>query len=167
MPIALGDGRGRLAARRRHRRLANVALRADSGSAASPIHRWPATSQLVRDPGRPTLIMFVHPHCPCSRATLAELDRLLSPRRDRVAVRIVMVRPSGFEAGCGTVRPWPAARADRRSEVLTTRMASKRDDFGANFRRDHVVHSRRPARLRRRDHRLARTRGGQCRPRRP
>ena len=33
--------------------------------------RWPATSGIPVTTGKPTLLAFVHPNCPCSRATLA------------------------------------------------------------------------------------------------
>ncbi len=40
---------------------------------------WPANSQLPREAGRSALVVFLHPKCPCSRATLTELERLLEP----------------------------------------------------------------------------------------
>lgn len=50
--------------------------------------RWPAHSALVRDPSRPTLLCFVHPRCPCTRATIRELERIVS-HSPPAAVRIV------------------------------------------------------------------------------
>ncbi|MEQ1908566.1 MAG: RedB protein [Vicinamibacterales bacterium] len=38
---------------------------------------WPAISSLARAPGRTTLVMFVHPQCPCTRASLAELEQII------------------------------------------------------------------------------------------
>jgi hypothetical protein len=57
---------------------------------------WPAASSLARDPERPTLVMFLHPQCPCSRASLAELERLATQCRDRFSLRIVFVHPQGL-----------------------------------------------------------------------
>jgi hypothetical protein len=37
-----------------------------------------------RAPGKTTLVMLLHPKCPCSRATLAELARLLGDAGDRI-----------------------------------------------------------------------------------
>ena len=50
--------------------------------------RWPAGSALEREPGRGTVLCFVHPRCPCTRATLRELERVLS-HAPRAAVRVV------------------------------------------------------------------------------
>lgn len=61
--------------------------------------RWPPSSGLARDPARPTLVMFVHPYCPCSRASLAELNLLATECRERFALRIVFVRPEGLPQG--------------------------------------------------------------------
>lgn len=40
------------------------------------VSQWPAESTIARMTGRPTLVLFLHPKCPCSRATVAELERL-------------------------------------------------------------------------------------------
>ncbi len=56
---------------------------------------WPAESHLSRAQDRNTLVMFVHPRCPCSRASLAELRRLLPRVRGHVTTSVVFVRPPG------------------------------------------------------------------------
>jgi hypothetical protein len=43
---------------------------------------------------RPTLLMFVHPQCPCSSASMEELARLMTVCRDHVAARVLFVNPS-------------------------------------------------------------------------
>jgi hypothetical protein len=44
----------------------------------APAAEWPADSRLPRDAGRASLVVFLHPKCPCSRATLTELERLVT-----------------------------------------------------------------------------------------
>jgi hypothetical protein len=39
---------------------------------------WPADSRMARPDGRPLLLVFLHPKCPCSHATVSELERMLS-----------------------------------------------------------------------------------------
>jgi hypothetical protein len=39
--------------------------------------------------------MFVHPHCPCTRASVAELNRLLTRRQGPVTVHVLFVLPKG------------------------------------------------------------------------
>src|SRR5713101_1730239 len=47
------------------------------GRAGSPHANWPATCRLSLDCNRPTLLMFAHPRCPCTRASLGELELLM------------------------------------------------------------------------------------------
>jgi hypothetical protein len=47
-------------------------------NSGGPIQQWPDDSQLPRVDGLDTMLVFLHPNCPCSRATVAELERLLS-----------------------------------------------------------------------------------------
>lgn len=47
------------------------------GEAADAPPVWPADSRLQLARRQPTLLLFVHPECPCTRASLAELARLL------------------------------------------------------------------------------------------
>ena len=65
---------------------------------------WPRESGLVRDSQQPTLVMFVHPHCPCTRASLAELTAILTRCNGKVACRLVFVRPPECRLGLGTDR---------------------------------------------------------------
>jgi len=55
---------------------------------------WPAKSQVARD-GRFTLLFFAHPLCPCTRASLAELERLVAVCHDRVDTHVLFIAPVG------------------------------------------------------------------------
>src|SRR5438132_4378522 len=65
-----------------------------AASAAAPA-MWPPAAAIGRDASDPTLVLFLHPRCPCSRATLAELERLIAACNEPFALRIVFVRPQG------------------------------------------------------------------------
>lgn len=64
-------------------------------AAATTPPRWPAESGILRRPGEFTLLMFAHPYCPCSRASVEELNRLLVHCRAAVAPHVLFVRPPG------------------------------------------------------------------------
>ena len=70
---------------------------ATAGTPAEPPARWPAMSTVAREPGRPTLLVFAHPHCPCTRATVEELDRLLASVDVPPQVHVLFTRPDGTE----------------------------------------------------------------------
>jgi hypothetical protein len=58
-----------------------------------PQVHWPESSHVPRDTLRPTLVMFLHPHCPCSRASVGELALLMAHCKDRVDVHVLFLRP--------------------------------------------------------------------------
>jgi len=66
-------------------------------AAASPTD-WPTNSGIQRPLDRATLLVFTHPHCPCTRATLHELERLTADTGDRLAVFVLFIKPDGVEA---------------------------------------------------------------------
>ncbi|TWU49775.1 thioredoxin domain-containing protein [Rubripirellula reticaptiva] len=55
------------------------------------IDRWPASSHLQTAHGKPTLVMFAHPHCPCTRASMNELSRILSQCEGQVTASVVFL----------------------------------------------------------------------------
>ena len=50
-----------------------VRYKGQAGVANGAPARWPAPSRIELIPGQPTLALFAHPKCPCTRASLAEL----------------------------------------------------------------------------------------------
>ncbi len=55
--------------------------------------RWPKQATLVLAEDRPTLVLALHPHCSCSRATLEELDRLLAHTSTPLQVEVLLYQP--------------------------------------------------------------------------
>src|SRR5262245_2306398 len=60
---------------------------------------WPSASRIARGPGRPALVVFLHPRCPCSRASVNELGKILTQLDGRASIHVLLVRPNGAEAG--------------------------------------------------------------------
>ena len=59
--------------------------KATPGAEADAPRTWPAASSVRHVPGRPTLVMFAHPKCPCTRASLDELATLTSRNRHQAS----------------------------------------------------------------------------------
>jgi hypothetical protein len=57
----------------------------------TPLH-WPSTAAISLDETRDTLVLFAHPKCPCTRATLEELDRLLARGRNKIAAFVFFLQ---------------------------------------------------------------------------
>ncbi len=67
-------------------------------SQLTTLQSWPTNSQLKLDPKLDTLLIFVHPHCPCSRASMAELNRLLSNYHHKLKTIVIFSKPKGKDS---------------------------------------------------------------------
>jgi hypothetical protein len=65
----------------------------------------------VRPGERWSLVLFAHPHCPCTRAGLAELREILAEAPGPIDVRVLFVRPGGVGEGWERGELWDAAAA--------------------------------------------------------
>ena len=66
------------------------------GASAASLETWPTDSEISRTPGLPTLVTMVHPHCPCSRASVGELALLMVKAQGLVDANVVFVKPKDF-----------------------------------------------------------------------
>jgi hypothetical protein len=75
-------------------RLAAYSL-APGAQGAAPTD-WPADSAVVHRPGRFTIVTALHPECPCSQATVEELDSILAQEAGRLDVSLLFVELAGL-----------------------------------------------------------------------
>ena len=98
-------------------RLASVAA-----EVASSTGSWPV--------GVARLLVFVHPRCPCSRATIEELDRIVAHTRSRAAVRVYVLAASASDDAWQHCQLSVAARAIPGVEVMPDVRGSIARGFG-------------------------------------
>ena len=97
------------------------------GEAGDSPEDWPAQSHVTRGQ-RLTLLFFAHPLCPCTRSSLAELQRLAVVFDGRVDSHIIFIAPDGIDDGwsksdlCATAASIPGSTVhsdvDRRESRL-------------------------------------------------
>lgn len=58
---------------------------------------WPADSRIPVVANQQTLLLFAHPKCPCTRASLGELARIMTVCGNRIQAYAVFVKPSECE----------------------------------------------------------------------
>lgn len=63
------------------------------GTPAMAPASWPSDSRLQRSVRGATLVVFLHPQCACSRATVSELARLMARAQDRVTTYALVHEP--------------------------------------------------------------------------
>src|SRR6186997_577410 len=55
---------------------------------------WPADAPVAFEAGKSNLVMFAHPKCPCSRASLAELVKVLTRTKGALQASILFYTPT-------------------------------------------------------------------------
>lgn len=83
------------------------------GTPAAAPASWPSTTELPRAAGRWTLLLFLHPRCPCSEASLTELGRLLEEPLPPLDAHLVFLDPSEEGAAWTRTSLWRRAQALR------------------------------------------------------
>lgn len=66
------------------------------GKPAKSLTYWPTGSTILRKKDLPTLVIFAHAQCPCTKATLGELERLMPKIIERSAIYIEFFFPKEF-----------------------------------------------------------------------
>ncbi|QDU99134.1 thioredoxin domain-containing protein [Lignipirellula cremea] len=78
--------------------LAVLAMYANSpGPSSAGPRQWPSDSSLQLNEQGSTLILFAHPRCPCTRATLGELEKIVARFQDSVTPWVVFYKPAGSD----------------------------------------------------------------------
>ena len=104
------------------------------GEPAAAPAEWPTSTRLRPSPGLPTLVVFVHPHCPCSRATIGELARLVAQASGRMTTYVVFSHPLEVAKEWTKTDLWRSASLVPGAMVLS-------DDAGLEARRFGAVTS--------------------------
>jgi hypothetical protein len=99
-------------------------------SGQAPI-AWPADSQIPSNASRPTLVMFAHPRCPCTRASLGELEVLLVQFPGQLGACVVFLKPADTITNWEKTDLWRTASAIPGVTVYT-------DNVGIEARRFHA-----------------------------
>lgn len=88
------------------------------GRGASARTMWPARSRIVPVRDRWTLVMLIHPHCSCTRASLQELERIIEMADPSLQTYVVVYRPADFKAGWEKTETFEAAKRLQRAHVI-------------------------------------------------
>ena len=100
------------------------------GEAALAPKAWPAKSVIARGANEWSLVMLVHPHCSCSRASVEELQAILEKAPASVHTYVLVYRPSGVEAGWEKTQVVENASKLRRAKVILDEEGRMADLFG-------------------------------------
>ncbi|HYK05518.1 MAG TPA: RedB protein [Thermoanaerobaculia bacterium] len=99
------------------------------GAAAKTGPSWPDASTVPRQRGEWSLVMLVHPHCSCSRASVQELEAILE-KSPSVQPYVLVYRPADFQAGWERGAVLDAASRLRRAKVIIDENGREAKRFG-------------------------------------
>jgi hypothetical protein len=78
---------------------------------SEPPTEWPKGSTISRKLGMPTIVVFAHPKCPCTDATIGELSLLMTRLQGKVIAAVFFVRPANFPDAWEKTKLWHNAEA--------------------------------------------------------
>jgi len=81
------------------------------GMDAGSVQDWPAHSRIPRALDRPTLIMFAHPNCPCTRASMQEFAELMARCGSQVKAFVFFLQPESAGDDWRHTDLWRSAEA--------------------------------------------------------
>ena len=91
---------------------------------------WPTRSSIPFHRGQPVLVMFAHPRCPCTHASIDELNRLLT-RCQSLPVHVLFTKPSSTSVEWTQTASWKTAEAIPGVNVLVDPDGREAQRFGA------------------------------------
>jgi hypothetical protein len=102
------------------------------GRLAAPPQDWPQSAGFGRVPGESTLVVFAHPQCPCSRATIGELALIVAHCRVKVNTYVLFYAPRSMGEDWARSELWNDAAAIPGVHVLEDQDGREVRRFGAS-----------------------------------
>jgi hypothetical protein len=102
-----------------------------AGAPAVAPGEWPQTAGLKFDPQRCNLVMFAHPKCPCTDASLEELKIVMTQGRGKISPTICFFDPDGASADWAQTSLVRAAREIPGLNVIIDKNGAIAAKFGA------------------------------------
>lgn len=68
------------------------------GDRGVPPLTWPESHNLSAPVDRAKLLLFAHPHCPCTRASIRQLERVLTASRQKLDFDVILIGNSSVAA---------------------------------------------------------------------
>lgn len=113
-----------------------------AGDTAAAPEEWPSSIGLTPDAARPTLVMTVHPKCPCSQASVAELARIAMTVTPPIRAYVVFVEPEHASDDWRSTDLWKQVAAISGVTAVHDPGGKRAAVLGARVSGDTVVYGR-------------------------
>ena len=105
--------------------------KAKPGEPGAAPETWPSASAISRANDVPTLVLFAHPRCPCTSASLTELEKIGARLGRRIAIRVLFIAPAGTPSGWEKSDLWTKAARIPGADVFTDEGSGEAARFGS------------------------------------
>jgi len=102
-----------------------------AGAPGRPPETWPQQSQIALDPAKFTLLILAHPKCPCTRATVEELSKLMANCKGRLNAYVLFAIPEGVSDDWYKSDLWSSAALIPGVKTIADRDATEATRFRA------------------------------------
>lgn len=108
-----------------------VQVRYDStpGTASTIKNSWPSNCKIVRSVKTKTLVMVLHPHCPCSRASLQQVASIMNSKNSPKCL-LLFYTPSSFAKDWEKTDLWNQALEISGAELISDIDGIEAQKFG-------------------------------------
>ena len=101
------------------------------GQRGEPVVNWPEGMEVGLSKSKSTLLLFAHPRCPCTRATLDELAWIMTRCGSNVECQVHFVQPAGKSGQWMQSDIWETASSIPGVTVWADREGQLTKQFGA------------------------------------
>jgi hypothetical protein len=102
------------------------------GRPAAPPLAWPHDASIRPDQGRATLVAFLHPQCPCSRASIGELALIMARCQDKLNAYLFFYAPRSEGSAWTRTDLWRDAAAIPGVQTVEDLDGAEARRFGAS-----------------------------------
>jgi hypothetical protein len=112
------------------------------GQVGSIPSSWLRTSRIEAPADRPVLIMLAHPRCPCTRASMAELNKIMTHVQGKLSAYVLFLRPTGSGRDWDDTDLWRSAETIPGVKAISDIDGVEAQRFGAKTSGQTLLFSR-------------------------
>lgn len=102
------------------------------GQPAAAPAEWPAGAPVRRENARSTMVMFAHPHCPCSSASIGELAIIMARSQEKLDAHVFFYASPKEASSWVRTNLWNNAKSIPGVHVIEDPAGSFAQHFGAS-----------------------------------
>lgn len=102
---------------------------------------WPTDSKISKSDNFANLLIFVHPKCPCTRASISELEKIFSYSKSKLKVTVVFSKPTGAEENWEQDFLWSQVKGNGDFHIYLDHGNTEAKLFGVNTSGEVVLYN--------------------------